>query len=73
MAMRSLAPQVKAIQERYAGDQVKFCSFSSCVCVCFIWSKEFLMFFLLHWLLLHTLQRKKFLKKFLNSVLFLSY
>lgn len=40
-----------------------------CVCVCFISSKEFLMFFLLHWLLLHTLQRKTFL----NSVLFLSY
>ena len=24
MAMRSLQPQIKAIQQRYAGDQVKF-------------------------------------------------
>lgn len=27
MAMQSLTPQIKAIQERYAGDQVTFCSF----------------------------------------------
>lgn len=27
MAMRSLAPQIKAIQERYAGDQVTVCPF----------------------------------------------
>lgn len=39
-----------------------------CVCVSF-GHKEFLMFFLLHWLLLHTLQWKTFL----NGVLFLSY
>lgn len=25
MAMRSLTPQIKAIQQRYAGDQVRFC------------------------------------------------
>lgn len=25
MAMRSLQPQIKAIQQRYAGDQVKLC------------------------------------------------
>lgn len=29
MAMRSLQPQIKAIQQRYAGDQVTFCSPSS--------------------------------------------
>lgn len=26
MSMRSMQPQIKAIQQRYAGDQVDFCS-----------------------------------------------